>query len=48
MLSYFNFGYPFIGAGACGWIVVTADHEGHRFHPAGVRLLANCRVVLGN
>ena len=33
------FVYPFIGAGARGWVVDTAGH--------GVGLSANCRAVLG-
>ena len=38
---------PCIGAGARGWVVDTAGHGGW-FHPAGVGLLTNCRVVFGH
>ena len=34
------------GVGAHHWVVDIAGHWGW-FHPAGVGLLANCRVVLG-
>ena len=42
----FYFVYPFIGAGAHGWVVDTAGLGGW-FHPGGLGLLANYRVVLG-
>ena len=35
------------GGGARGWVVDTAGHGGW-FHPAGVGLLAKCRVVFGH
>ena len=49
VLSYFVlfFFFPYIGAGARGWVVDTAGHGGW-FHPAGVRLLAKCRVLCGH
>ena len=47
VLSYFVLFFPCIGAGARGWVVDTAGHGGW-FHPAGVGLLAKCRVVLGH
>ena len=39
--------FPSAWAGARGWVVDTAGHGGW-FHPAGVRLLAKCRVVCGH
>ena len=44
VLFYF-FAYPFIGVGACGWVVDAAGHGGW-LHPAGAESLANRRVVL--
>ena len=44
VLSYFVLFFPCIGVGARGWVVDTAGHGGW-VHPAGVGLLAKCRVV---
>ena len=44
---FFLFFFSSIGVGARGWVVDTAGHGGW-FHPAGVRLLAKCRVGCGH
>ena len=47
VVSFFSV-YPFVGAGAHGWVVDTAGHEGGSIQQGlgWVGLLANHRVVL--